>query len=253
MERQSVAVLYICTGIYTVFWEQFYKSAQLHLLPGYDKHYFVFTDKKEIFNSHHPHVHLFFQKPLQWPYPTLLRFQFFKNIEDQLKKFDYVYFFNANCRILKDITAQDILPLNGEAIVVTQHPGFWDKSNTEFTYERNPGSAAFVPVGKGNIYVAGGLNGGQADKYLSFINTCFNNVQADLEKGIIAVWHDESYLNEYILDKRVKVLHPGYLYPAGKQLPFEKIIHLENKKDFIKGYGKYSLRYKLKKMFSPKR
>ncbi len=252
MEEKSVAILYICTGAYTVFWKNFYESAEKFLLPGFNKTYFVFTDKKEIFNSSNPQVKLIFQEPLQWPYPTLLRFKFFKRIEAQLQGFDYVYFFNANCRIEKEITGTDFLPADDEKIVVTQHPGYFNKTNAEFAYERNPASTAFVPMGEGVLYAAGGLNGGSTQPYLRFVNTCYTNVEADLQNGIVAVWHDESHLNKYILDKKVKVLHPGFLYPDGAALPFEKMIHLENKKLFIKGKGKYSLWHKLKKLVQKK-
>jgi hypothetical protein len=246
MHRPSVAILYVCTGDYTVFWKNFYTSAEEYLLPGCDKSYFIFTDAKELYMSHLPNVHLIFQKALAWPYPTLLRFKFFKGIEKQLQSFDYIYFFNANIRICKPILSENFLPFADEELVVTQHPGFWNKSKSEFTYERNPASTAYITHGEGNMYAAGGLNGGRAAEYLRFINECFENVEKDLEQNIIAIWHDESHLNRYIQDKKVKVLHPGFLYPSEIQLPFEKIIHLEHKKDFIKGYGKYSLWYKLK-------
>lgn len=247
MDSPSVAILYICTGDYVLFWKNFYTSAEKYLLPGFNKHYFVFTDASEIFMGHLPNVHVIFQKALPWPYPTLFRFRFFKSISQQLMEFDYAFFFNANTRIDKTILPQDILPAAGEELVVTQHPGFWNKTNETFTYERNPASTAFVLQGEGSLYAAGGLNGGRAPAYLAFVNECSSNIDKDLENNIIAVWHDESHLNKFILNRKVKVLHPGFLYPAEMQLPFEKIIHLELKKDFINGYGKYSFWNKLKK------
>lgn len=42
--KPSVAILYIATGRYTVFWKYFYRSAEKHLLPNSNKHYVLFTD-----------------------------------------------------------------------------------------------------------------------------------------------------------------------------------------------------------------
>ena len=237
---QKVAILYICTGQYNVFWNFFYDSAEQFLLPGYEKHYFVFTDAGKIYNEDSALVHKIYQQALPWPYPTLYRFKFFKSIEQELKAYDYIYFFNSNIKIIKTITAEAFLPGADEELVVTQHPYYWNKKNKKFTYDRNPASKAFVPMGEGSIYAAGGLNGGRAKDYLRFINSCNDYTEQDLLNNIIALWHDESYLNRYIIGKKIKMLHPGFLYPAETTIPFEKIIHLERKGDFLKGFGKYS-------------
>ena len=61
MKKPTIAILYICTGEYVLFWENFYASAEKHLLPDYEKHYFVFTDVAEIFMGHLPNIHLQYQ------------------------------------------------------------------------------------------------------------------------------------------------------------------------------------------------
>jgi len=236
----SVAILYICTGRYTEFWPNFFRSAEQYLLPGYDKHYFVFTDTASLEGEESGRVHRVEQEALPWPYPTLYRFRFFERIRSQLATFDYIYFFNANCRLVQPITADMLLPKEDEELVVTNHPYYWNQPAKKFTYERNPASAAYIPKGEGTLYAAGGLNGGTAARYLSFIATCNEYLRQDEAKGIIAVWHDESYLNRYILGRKVKILHPGFLYPAETILPFDKIIHLEDKATFLQGYGKYA-------------
>ena len=42
----KVGILYICTGKYIVFWEEFYKSCQKYFLSDSEcvKQYYVFTD-----------------------------------------------------------------------------------------------------------------------------------------------------------------------------------------------------------------
>ena len=38
-------------------------------------------------------------------------------------------------------------------------------------------------------------------------------IDADLRNRIIPIWHDESALNWYLLDKNPKLLHPVYSWP----------------------------------------
>lgn len=38
-------------------------------------------------------------------------------------------------------------------------------------------------------------------------------VRRDLEDGVIAVWHDESHLNKYVIGRHPLVLSPEYLFP----------------------------------------
>jgi len=58
-----------------------------------------------------------------------------------------------------------------------------------------------------------------------FINELDKNINIDLDNDVIALWHDESQLNRYIIGKEYKLLDPGYIYPEGWDLPFKaKII-----------------------------
>lgn len=47
LPKYSVAILYIATGRYNIFWEYFYKSAEQFLLKDCEKHFFIFTDSVE--------------------------------------------------------------------------------------------------------------------------------------------------------------------------------------------------------------
>ena len=45
----------------------------------------------------------------------------------------------------------------------------------------------------------------------------------DFEKGIIAVWHDESHMNRYFIDnKPTLILDPSYCYHEGSNRPFKQ-------------------------------
>lgn len=149
--------MYICTGKYDVFWKDFYLSAEKYLLnePGYEKHYFVFTDAHDLFASKaNPRIHIFYQENLGWPDNTLMRFHIFLTQESELSSMDYLYFANANLEVKQFISAHEFLPQGEEKLVMCQHLGLFNKKNTKFTYERNPDSSAYIPPGAGDYYVA---------------------------------------------------------------------------------------------------
>jgi len=48
-------------------------------------------------------------------------------------------------------------------------------------------------------------------------------VDEDMDKNLIAVWHDESHYNRYLIDTPpTHILSPSYCYPESWRLPFEK-------------------------------
>lgn len=227
----KVAILYICTGKYRLFWSEFYRSCEQYFLKNIaELHYFVWTDESIIENQsiNQNRIHQFYQAPQPWPYNTLKRFDFFLSAKDQLKEFDFVFFMNANLLITREI-GLNFLPLYNDLLVVN-HPGAFFKSPQEFTYERNPQSTAYIPMGQGDYYVAGGLNGGKTEPFLAMCEQLSANIKQDEQNGIIALWHDESHLNRYILDNlNYKILEPAYLYPEGWRIPFQMKIQVREK------------------------
>ena len=226
--KGKVAILYICTGNYSVFWEGFYKSSELNFLPEYAKHYFVFTDDEQIITDETICVFKIFQKKLGWPFDTLFRFKMFDTIKNKLKHYDYIFFFNANIRFLKTIGSH-ILPNETERLLCVLHPGFYNKQRDTFTYETDIKSTAYIPSNKGEHYYMGGFNGGIAHDYLTMISILNENIDIDLKNEKIAIWHDESHLNAYLIDKSKKILTPSYGYPEDWKLPFEPIVIILDK------------------------
>lgn len=196
--KPKIAILYIATGSYITFWDDFYQNMEEKFLPDMPKTYFVFTDDtSKTFPRNVVKIH---QKKLPWPQITLMRFHFFQKIETALKNYDYIYFLNANMMPIQKV-GSEILPTPDQGIVVTQHPGYYKQRNPDyFTYDRNPESKAYIPYGKGRYYVAGGFNGGTQKAFMQLINDLVKWTDEDLKKGIIPVFHDESYLNRYLID-----------------------------------------------------
>jgi len=133
---------------------------------------------------------------------------------------DYLFYCDADMRF-EGTVGEEIL---GE-LVATKHPGFWDKPHSFFeqSYERRPESAAYMPPGYGKAYYAGGFNGGRAGRFLEMSEQIKGWIDSDLTKGIVAVWHDESYLQRYMTGNQPSVeLSPAYCYQEELNMPFER-------------------------------
>lgn len=228
----KIGVLYICTGKYTLFWDDFYLSCEAKFMPEDERYYFVFTDG-DIPTFDNPKVKVIYQSKLGWPFDTLKRFEMFLGQEEALMKMDYLFFFNANLVVKKEI-GHEILPEEGVELMLTPHPSFYKSAHSrdEWPYDRNPQSNAYIPFGVGECYVQGGFNGGAAANFLKMAKELDRLIEDDLKRDVIALWHDESHLNRYVLDKKVKILHSGYLYPEGWDLPYDMMMMTRDKAKF---------------------
>ncbi len=248
----KIAILYICTGKYDVFWKEFYRSCEQYFLPNSNKNYFVFTDSKELYDEkNNDKIVKIYQEKLGWPYDTLMRFDLFSRIENKLAEFDYIFFLNANVVFLKTVEESSLFNNDNDLFVVI-HPGWIKRNKYLLPYERDRKSKAYIPFGKGDKYFMGGFNGGTSKAYLKLINTLKCNVQIDLENNIIAKWHDESHLNKYMLEcEDYKILPPSFGYPENWILPYEPIVLIRDKdKVFntsnVKGYKTRWVQFKKK-------
>lgn len=226
-----VAILYICTGKYKIFWKDFYISAESKLLPNIHKEYFVFTDAKDIdFEKENIRIHRIYQKNLGWPGNVVKRYHIFEKALSLFKDFDYIFFFNANCVVKEIINKDEILPGENQNLTACLHPSYYNTSNLLLTYERNPKSTACIKNGEGDHYFQSALTGGRSKDFVDAILTMKKNIDVDLQNKIIAVWHDESHWNRFLIGRNdIKVLSPSYLYPENYDLPFQKKIITRDK------------------------
>ncbi|MBN2754701.1 MAG: glycosyl transferase family 6 [Candidatus Goldbacteria bacterium] len=235
----KIAILYITLGRYDVFFKGFYESAHKKLFLGHEKHFFIFTDSLKINSMKNSDITVIKQEKMGWPFDTLMRFKMFESIEDKLKNFDYIFFFNSNIVFIR--------PVKEEIFPGTENGGiaasiFYMKNQDEYTYDRNPESNAYIPYGKGKAYYQGGLNGGTAADYLQMIKTVRKWVDEDVEKKIFAKWNDESYINKYLLDKNPLIINRNYMFPQEwrmKDCPGKLIAMLRDKSNPFYGGTKW--------------
>ena len=234
----KIAILYICTGKYKIFWKDFYLSCEKKFINEAEKEYFVFTDRPKIdFEKENKNIHRIFQENLGWPNNTLMRFDMFFRIKEKLINFDYIFFFNADLICLEKISASDFLPEKNENLVAVIHPGYLNKKKNKFPYDRSEKTLACISKNSGKYYFAGGLNGGRSKNFLEAISVMKNNIEIDKKNNIIAKWHDESHWNKYLETRTdIKILYPDYLYPEANNIPFKKIIMIRDKRKYLNYY-----------------
>ena len=235
----KIAILNISIGEYICFWKKFYLSAEKNFLIDCDKEYFVFTDSAFLYQETDKKVHKIYCEDMGWPYNTMKRFHLFLSIEKELMKFDYVIFVNANAVFRQCLTSKIVL--TGKDIITVEHPGMHFKKKEELPFEVREESSAFVPMEQRDIYVQGALIGGYIPQFMEFIKKMDQWIGEDLKKGIVAVWHDESFLNKYVAEnKNVQVLGWQYLKYEEYVMPYQPVIELRNKKKYLtKANGRF--------------
>lgn len=232
----KVGILYICTGRYIVFWEEFYKSCQKYFLSDSEcvKQYYVFTDVDKIYQEDvDVNIHRFYQEALPWPDIALKRYEIFLKIKDILiRDTDYVFFFNGNSLFLDYIVWPEIAPNEQQGFLLSLSWNCYD-DNRKFPYDRNIYSTACIPYGKGNIYYQSGITGGRTREYVNLLQECKEQTDIDYFNKVTAVYHDESHLNKFLLDRKIKVLSTNYGRPEEWETPqYPKMIFRDKYKIF---------------------
>lgn len=225
---KTIGILYLCTGPYRVFWDDFYATLEENFLPNTRKRYFVFSDELDDLRARYGgkgNVEFFHIDAMPWPLITLLRFHYFLSIEEELKVCDYLMFSNANIACEQVVTEEEFLPRQdkGENMSFVQHPGYWHKPPCNAPFERRRKSLAYVPYNSKTPYVIGAMFVGESAAFLRMSHVLRDRINADLKKNVIARWHDESHLNRYVANRTdARLLEPDYCYPLGFDLPVER-------------------------------
>jgi histo-blood group ABO system transferase len=208
----NVGLLVMATGKYIQFIPPLIESAEKYFCQGHNVTYFVFTDSEMPPEDHIVWIH---QDRLGWPFDTMMRFHAYAAQKELLNSQDYLFCLDADMLFIDSVSEE----IFGER-VATQHPGFVHQRGS---YETNPASKACIRDDEGEQYFAGGFYGGTSEEVMKIAQTNADNIDDDLSRGLIAVWHDESHLNRYFIDhKPTKILTPSYCYPESWNLPYVK-------------------------------
>lgn len=222
--KKSIGILYLCTGNYKLFWNDFYESFEKNFLNNMDKYYYIFCDDLDYFEPYksNDNIYLIHIDALPWPLITLLRFKYFISIEEKIKRHDYLMFSNANIICNDFVSSEEFLPRDEkqEELSFVNHPGYYRKKLVyNYQFERRKKSLAYIPYNCGKTYVIGAMFSGNTNAFLKMSHILNDRIEIDLKHNIIARWHDESHINRYIINKNnYRLLDPGYCYPVGFDL-----------------------------------
>lgn len=228
-----IGILYIATGKYKIFFDIFYSNVLNFFIPEKEKKIFVFTDDVNYFNKYQ-NLEIIKIDHLGFPLNSLLRFKYFNQNKDIFDGCEKLVFMNANLLIINTIKYEDFFKFENQYnFWGVNHPGWFHRSNVDFPYERNSISESFINHGEGKYYFQGCLFAGKTDYFLNMCHILDCNIQSDLQKNYIAIWHDESHLNKYFSQQEVCLLDPGFAYPETWHIPFEKKIIQLSKEVFF--------------------
>ena len=202
----KICILTIATNKYIQFVERLYNNIDENFLNGHEIECLLFTDH-DVETSDNVKVSQIEHE--DWPMPTLKRYNYFVKEKEHISKFDYCYYFDIDMGIV-DKVGDEVL----SDLVATMHPYQTFYSKNDRSYDRNPNSSAYVRYGEeGPNYYAGGFNGGSTKEFLKMSEVIAERVTKDLEKDIIALWHDESQMNRYMIDNPPSLsLTPSYCF-----------------------------------------
>ena len=224
----KICILTIATNKYLQFVEKLYEDISEKFCPGAEISCLLFTDHEIEESGDNVRVHYIDHEP--WPMPTLKRYNYFVKEKDFILEHDYCFYFDADMRIDEVVEMDEVC----RDLVATRHgyQSLMDPSSQSF--DRNPKSLACVPLDEKTVtYYAGGFNGGKTEVFMEMAETIAERVNKDLEKNVVALWHDESHMNRYLIDNPPTLdLDPTYCYAEefiGTNYPYKpgKIIALK--------------------------
>lgn len=218
--RKKILLHLIATGKYDMYLDNLIESAKNYFLNGQDVRFIIYTNSERYLNLSDPNIFTFKIEHEPWPGPTLKRFHYFTLSSELIRDSDFSFYIDVDSSFRRKIDLEILgidRDLNGT--VGTLHPGFY---GTVGTPERRPSSLAYIPQNLQNSYFCGGFFGGSSDQFLKLSEKIKNNIDSDLSRGLIAIWHDESHLNRYFLDNPPEfILGVGFSCP--EELLFSEI------------------------------
>lgn len=257
-KKYKVAMIFICLNpLYWEYAKKMVQGARALFLPGHQTDFLFWTDMPETVeevgqkvvqafadrgaNIQDPKVveHLnsvitgvvelrgqkdiqvFPTEAIEWPFPTLLRYNLFLQQEEKLKEYDYIFYCDIDMQFI-NVVGDEIL---GDGITAAQHPMYAHRKEYWPPYEPNKTSQAYIPRpgkviddnGKPRfmpLYYAGGFQGGKSDVWIKAMKEMRMMTDKDLTQNYIPIWNDESIFNAYLFkNEPAVVLTPSYIYP----------------------------------------
>ena len=238
--NKKIAISFIGTGNYINFFPKYYETINEYFIPECEKHFFVFTDGEldgEIPNNitlvpskenfAHPIASYNVDNSDNWHYLMynsiggLGRFNTLKKIEEDILKFDWYVFIDADYYCCSENINYDEFFNDEKPLFGVQHPTFcdqWSRFAGYLPFERNEKSLSCVTKDeeKDNVYIQGCLWGGKPSRVIKLIHHIDKKINEDISNNITSIGHDESHLNRYRYDfiNDFHILEPCFAAPG---------------------------------------
>lgn len=226
-ELTDVALHLIATNKYTRFLGRIVKSAKKYFFPALRRHFVIYSDDATVVKSleyAHPTIEFHF-KQIQhepWPFVTLKRFEYFSSMKLNV---DYSFYIDVDSEFIGELD-NSFLP---QWFAGTEHPLPDQQGSTE----KNPASRAALPDILVPTYFCGGFFGGHQNHFMHVSTLLAGRIQDDMQRQVMASWHDESHLNWYLYHHKPSAIFYRPFAVAESYTnatPESKILFLDKKK-----------------------
>lgn len=243
----KLSLVTVATGKYLEYWMDLAGSVSQHTRNDVNLNYHIFTDRiKDAMNfANTIDISIIVHEidSQDWLNGTLLRYSHYRRYFELIDG-DVILHLDADMLVVNNFVDDlfDTVTNNSDKINLVYHPGFWRQNKFHLPYllnhktykseinillkrmlgkslgswETRLESAAYTPKGIQNAYFCGAVWFGKSEIVYNFISEVDELIIEDLKNGITAVWHDESYLNNWAAHNMHYGIEPKYCYLLGK-------------------------------------
>lgn len=210
---EKIAIFVGATGAYSQYLKQFVETARKFLFPTLEKRFIIFTDQPDIVSG--DDIRTIHVEARVWPHYVMRKFKYIIDSVELWANVDWCALFNVNIRFQHPMPTS-ILPGENDELAILS---FGWHSRKRPPVETRPQFRCALRTGhKERDYWQASMVLGARDKFLIACTKMEQDMCVDREKGLVAVWHDESYLNHYCDRKKIKLITYDYCYPEGCRL-----------------------------------
>ena len=227
----SLGIVSIATNGYIKYWESMVDSANKNLIDKSRVTFHLFTDDYEqanIFSKRYIDFSFKFYtiESLKWPEATLHRYRIYSEFSNHFAE-SHLMHLDSDMLIIGDFLEHVFSNPQDLSMRLVKHPGFFRPNGLRrLTYyfkvprqlvgdlrmylvqgglgawENRVESTAYVPREKRESYFCGGVWFGARASFISLVKELEITERKDSESGVMAVWHDESHLNNWATKNR---------------------------------------------------
>ena len=213
MKQINYGLLLIATRKYKQFVPSLAKQIHDYVLPGEEKHIFLFSDgiidlsavDKNFDKIHITEIGI---EPYKFPYATLYRYKIFSENAELMGHCSHLLYLDVDMAIVSPV-GEEILV---DGLMAVRHPGFYT-SDGWGSNGNSEKSTSWFPADKRKHYYAGGVQGGKTEEYLLACKILAQNIETDEKNEVMAEWHDETHWNKYCNYERPELVtefNPSY-------------------------------------------